>query len=117
MNMDDGFTLKINSTLSFFFFLFVFSNLLGVIQFGIETEETEEQHVTAEDVKSEKPAYSEDVGTIKSGSTMIKMSTAERRNRIKSEGAATAAAAEAAEFSYREEQMQGSAFDNEAFIR
>ena len=96
---------------------FFFPNLSGVIQFGIETEETEEKHVTAEDVKSEKPAYSEDVGTIKSGSTMMTMSSTERRKRIKSEGAATAAAAEAAELSYREEQMQGSAFDNEAFMR
>ena len=47
---------------------------------------------------------------------MMTLSATEKRKRIKSEGAATAAAAKAAE-SYREEQMQGSAFDNEAFMR
>lgn len=88
--------------------------LTGVIQFGIETDETKEKHVTAEDVKSEKPTYSEDVGTIKSGSTMISMSTTERRKRTKSEDAAVSGAAE---FSHKDEQNQGAAFTNDAFMR
>ena len=107
--------------------------MLGVIQFGIETDEAKETHVTAEDVKSEKPKYSEDVGTIKSGSSMMTMSSAdtgyrstERRKRIKSETAAAvggsgAAAAVsgsgAAEYSYREEKIQGSDFTNQGYMR
>jgi len=94
----------------------------GIISFGIETDETKEKHVTAENVKSEKPTYSEDVGTIKSGSTMMTMSSAdtgyrstERRKRTKSESAASAGATGAG--SYMQEQNQGSSFANRGFMR
>ena len=107
--------------------------MLGVIQFGIETDETKETHVTADDVKSEKPQYSENVGTIKSGASIMTMSSddtgyrsTERRKRIKSEtaasvggsgAAATVGGSGAAEYSYREEKMQGSDFTNHGYMR
>lgn len=102
----------------------MFFSLLGIIQFGIETDETKEKHVTAADVKSEKPTYSEDVGTIKSGSSMMTMGSAdtgyrstERRKRIKSESAASVRGAGAAEWSQAEEQKQSSGFSNEGYMR
>lgn len=94
---------------------------LGVIQFGIETDKTKEKHVTAEDVKSEKPKYSEEAssGTIKSGSTMMRMKAndgSERRKRTKSEGDAIDAVDGDLDWSYLSDE-QGTAFTNEAFVK
>lgn len=96
---------------------------LGVIQFGIETDETKEEHVTAEDVKSEKPMYSQDasVGTIRSGSTMMRMKahdSAERRKRTKSEGDTIDGDVLATDWSNLDhEKQQGTAFINDAFVK
>jgi len=98
---------------------------LGVIQFGIETEETKDKHVTADEVHSETPKYSQEVGQIKSGAEMLTMSSTDtgyrstERRRHKSETAASIADAGAtsAEWSYRTEQRQSSAFDNGAYMR
>lgn len=99
-------------------FLHIF---LGVIQFGIETDETKEKHVTAEDVKSEKPKYSEEAssGTIKSGSTMMRMKAndgSDRRKRTKSEGDAIDGVDGDLDWSYLSDE-QGTAFTNEAFVK
>ena len=99
--------------------------VLGVIQFGIEADETKERHVTAEDVKSETPKYSEEIGTIKSGASMMTMSSAsdagyastERRKRTKSDSAASAGGTGGAEFSFKEENVQGSDFTNQGYMR
>ena len=98
--------------------------VLGVIQFGIEADETQEKHVTAEDVKSETPKYSEEVGTIKSGASMMTMSSSdagyastERRKRTKSETAASTRGSGGAELSYKEENTQGPTFTNQGYMR
>ena len=92
----------------------------GVIQFGIETDETKEKHVTAEDVKSEKPMYSEDTsaGTIKSGSTMMRMKAKERK-RTKSEGDVIDGAVGGGDWSYLddEQHVQGNAFTNDGYVK
>jgi len=98
---------------------------LGVIQFGIETDETKDKHVTAEEVHSETPKYSQEVAQIKSGAEMMTMSSTDtgyrstERRRHKSETAASIgdAGATSAEWSYRTEQKQSSAFDNGAYMR
>lgn len=103
----------------------LYATVLGVIQFGIETEETKDKHVTAEEVHSETPKYSEEVGKIKSGAEMMTMSSTDtgyrstERRRHKSETAASIgdAGATSAEWSYRTEQRQSSAFDNGAYMR
>ena len=99
--------------------------VLGVIQFGIETDETKDKHVTAEEVHSETPKYSQEVGQIKSGAEIMTMSSTDtgyrstERRRHKSETAASIgdAGATSAEWSYRTEQRQSSAFDNGAYMR
>ena len=81
--------------------------------------------MTAEDVKSETPKYSEEIGTIKSGASMMTMSSAsdagyastERRKRTKSDSAASAGGTGGAEFSFKEENVQGSDFTNQGFMR
>ena len=101
------------------------ATVLGVIQFGIETEETKDKHVTADEVHSETPKYSQEVGQIKSGAEMLTMSSTDtgyrstERRRHKSETAAPigGAGATSAEWSYRTEQRQSSAFDNGAYMR
>ena len=101
------------------------ATVVGVIQFGIEAEETKDKHVTAEEVHSETPKYSEEVGKIKSGAEIMTMSSTDtgyrstERRRHKSETAASIgdAGATSAEWSYRTEQRQSSAFDNGAYMR
>ena len=81
--------------------------------------------MTAEDVKSETPKYSEEIGTIKSGASMLTMSSVsdagyaskERRKRTKSDTAASAGGFGGAEFSYKEENIQGSNFTNQGYMR
>ncbi|KAL9959837.1 hypothetical protein ACROYT_G033195 [Oculina patagonica] len=98
----------------------------GVIQFGIETEETKGKHVTAEEVHSEIPQYSEEIGAVKSGAKMMTMSSTdtgyrstERRKRTKSETAASIgdAGATSGDWSYRSEHRQSSAFANGGYMR
>lgn len=99
--------------------------VLGVIQFGIETDETKDKYVTADEVHSETPKYSQEVEKIKSGAEMMTMSSTDtgyrstERRRHKSETAASIgdAGATSAEWSYRTEQRQSSVFDNEAYTR
>ena len=101
------------------------ATVLGVIQFGIETDETKDKYVTAEEVHSETPKYSQEVEKIKSGAEMMTMSSTDtgyrstERRRHKSETAASIgdAGATSAEWSYRTEQRQSSAFDNGAYAR
>ncbi|KAL9959836.1 hypothetical protein ACROYT_G033194 [Oculina patagonica] len=97
----------------------------GVIQFGIETDETKGKHVTAEKVFSETPQYSEDVGTVQSGASMTTMSSndtgyrsAERRKRIKSETAASIlAAGGGGDPRYVNQRRKSSGISNGGFIR
>lgn len=100
--------------------------ILGVIQFGIETEETKGKHLTAEEVHSEIPQYSEEIGAVKSGAKMMTMSSTdtgyrstERRKRTKSETAASIgdAGATSGDWSYRSEHRQSSAFANGGYMR
>lgn len=103
-------------------FTFHFS---GVIQFGIETEETQDSNVTADTVHSETPQYSEEVGPVKKGASMMTMSptdtgyrSAERRKRVKSETAASVLAAGADSGArYVNSRRNSSGFSNGAFDR
>ena len=106
-------------------FICLHATVLGVIQFGIETDETKDKYVTAEEVHSETPKYSQEVEKIKSGAEMMTMSSTDtgyrstERRRHKSETAASIsdAGATSAEWSYRTEKRQSSAFDNGAYAR
>jgi len=103
-------------------FTFLFS---GVIQFGIETEESQDSNVTADTVHSETPQYSEEVGPVKKGSSMMTMSpadtgyrSAERRKRVKSETAASVLAAGADSGArYVNSRRNSSGLSNGAFDR
>lgn len=82
--------------------------------------------MTAEEVHSETPKYSEEIGTVKSGAKMMTMNSAdtgyrsaERRKRTKSETAASIgdAGATSGDWSYRTEHRQSSAFTNEGYMK
>ncbi|XP_022783430.1 coadhesin-like [Stylophora pistillata] len=97
---------------------------LGVIQFGIEADNTKDQHVTAETVHSETPLYSQEVntGTVKKGASKMTMSSTDtqKRKRAQSESAAaTLGVAEATshQWSHQTEQKQSSTFTNEGYMR
>lgn len=97
----------------------------GVIQFGIETEEAQDSNVTADTVHSETPQYSEEVGPVKKGASMMTMSSAdtgyrsaERRKRVKSETAASILAAGADSAArYVNSRRKSSGFSNGGFDR
>lgn len=97
---------------------------LGVIQFGIEADNTKDQHVTAETVHSETPLYSQEVntGTVKKGATKMTMSSTDTQKRKRAQSESAAATLEEAEatskqWSYQTEQRQSSAFANEGYMR
>lgn len=96
----------------------------GVIHFGIEADNTKDQHVTAETVHSETPLYSQEVntGTIKKGATKMTMSSTDTQKRKRAQSESAAATLEEAEatskqWSYQTEQRQSSAFANEGYMR
>lgn len=96
----------------------------GVIQFGIEADNTKDQHVTAETVHSETPLYSQEVntGTVKKGATKMTMSSTDTQKRKRAQSESAAATLEEAEatskqWSYQTEQRQSSAFANEGYMR
>ena len=49
------------------------STFAGVIQFGVEADQSKETRVTAETVHSELPVYSEEASTVDSNATTLKM--------------------------------------------
>ena len=72
------------------------STFAGVIQFGVEADQSKENRVTAETVHSERPVYSEEAATVDSNATTLKMEPADPRyanltkrkaNRTKSDSA------------------------------
>ena len=105
-------------------FLLLLNVFPGVIQFGIEADNTKDQHVTAETVHSETPLYSQEVntGTVKKGASKMTMSSTDtqKRKRAQSESAAaTLGVAEATshQWSHQTEQKQSSTFTNEGYMR
>lgn len=61
------------------------STFAGVIQFGVEADQSKENRVTAETVHSEPPVYSEEAATVESNATTLKMEPERKAKRTKSD--------------------------------